>query len=390
MKNFGTRAPSIVIVGGGVMGCSTLYHLASLGVTDTLLLEQDSLASGSTSRTQGVLRMHYSNEVTARMAWESLAAYRDFNEMVGSPSGYVQTGYILAVPAEYGSALRRNLAMQTALGIDTAEVDADRLSDLAPSVRTRDGEAYAFEPLSGYADAHLVTSGYARRAEDLGATVRVGARADGVVVEDSRVTGVRVDGEVVPTGAAVVAAGPWSGPLLAGLGVEIGLSTVRHQVLAVTRDRDLTHPAIGDVVGDFSGRMDAPGLSLVALGEERDTAGPDDYNRGIDQSYIEAGLRAISDRVSGMEDAGYVRGWSGLFTVTEDWHPVIDRVEGIDGLYCAVGFSGHGFKMAPAIGRAMAEIIVGSGQTIDVSRLRLGRFAEGDLLGSSYPLRVLA
>ena len=390
MKNFGTRAPSIVIVGGGVMGCSTLYHLASLGVTDTLLLEQDSLASGSTSRTQGVLRMHYSNEVTARMAWESLAAYRDFNELVGSPSGYVQTGYILAVPAEYGSALRRNLAMQTALGIDTAEVDADRLSDLAPSVRTRDGEAYAFEPLSGYADAHLVTSGYARRAEDLGATVRVGARADGVVVEDSRVTGVRVDGEVVPTGAAVVAAGPWSGPLLAGLGVEIGLSTVRHQVLAVTRDRDLTHPAIGDVVGDFSGRMDAPGLSLVALGEERDTAGPDDYNRGVDQSYIEAGLRAMADRVSGMEDAGYVRGWSGLFTVTEDWHPVIDRVEGIDGLYCAVGFSGHGFKMAPAIGRAMAEIIVGSGQTIDVSRLRLGRFAEGDLLGSSYPLRVLA
>ena len=359
MKDLGTRAPSIVIVGGGVMGCSTLHHLAELGVTDTLLVEQDSLASGSTSRTQGVLRMHYSNEVTALMAWESLAAYREFDQRVGSPSGYVQTGYLLAVPAEYGTALRRNLAMQTALGIDTAEVDPDRLSDLAPSVRTRDGEAYAFEPLSGYADAHLVTSGYARRAEDLGATVRVGARVDGVVVEDSRVIGVRVDGEIVPTGAAVVAAGPWSGPLLAGLGVEIGLSTVRHQVLAVTRDRDLTHPAIGDVVGDFSGRMDAPGLSLVALGEERDSAGPDHYNRGVDHSYIEAGLRAVAERVAGMERAGYVRGWSGLFTVTEDWHPVIDRVDGIDGLYCAVGFSGHGFKMAPAVGRAMAEIIVG-------------------------------
>ncbi len=372
------------------MGCSTLYHLAELGVTDTLLVERDSLASGSTSRTQGVLRMHYSNEVTALMAWESLAAYRQFDQSVGSPSGYVQTGYLLAVPAEYGGALRRNLAMQTALGIETAEVDADRLSDLAPSVRTRDGEAYAFEPLSGYADAHLITSGYARRAEELGATVRVGARVDGVIVEGSRVVGVRVDGEVIPTGSALVAAGPWSGQLLASLGVSINLSTVRHQVLAVTRDRDLIHPAIGDVVGDFSGRMDAPGLSLVALGEEQDLAGPDRYNRGVDQPCIEAGLRAMAERVAGMEGAGYVRGWSGLFTVTEDWHPVIDRVEGIDGLYCAVGFSGHGFKMAPAVGRAMAEIIAGRGQTIDVRRLRLGRFAEGDLLGSSYPLRVLA
>ena len=372
------------------MGCSTLYHLADLGVTDTLLLEQDSLASGSTSRTQGVLRMHYSNRVTAQMAWDSLATYREFDQRVGSPSGYVQTGYVLAVPAEYGGALRRNVAMQAGLGIDTFQVDPDSLSDLAPSVRTRDGEAYAFEPLSGYADAHLVTSGYARRAGELGATVRVGARVDGVVVEGSRVVGVGVDGEIVPTGAVLVAAGPWSGPLLARLGVEISLSTIRHQVLAVTRDRDLTHPAIGDVVGDFSGRMDAPGLSLVAVGEESDSAGPDHYNRGVDRSYIEAGLRAMAERVTGMESAGYVRGWSGLFTVTEDWHPVIDRVEGIDGLYCAVGFSGHGFKMAPAIGRAMAEIIVGSGQTIDVRPLRLGRFADGELLGSSYPLKVLA
>ena len=95
-------------------------------------------------------------------------------------------------------------------------------------------------------------------------------------------------------------------------------------------------------------------------------------------------------RVPGMSDAGFVRGWSGLLTVTPDWHPVIDRVPGIDGLYVAAGFSGHGFKMAPAVGRAMAEVVLGLDQAIDTGRLRLSRFADGDLLGSSYPMQVLA
>lgn len=385
-----TPAPSVVVVGGGVMGASITYHLAELGVTDTLLLEREALASGSTARTQGVLRMHYSNEVTTRMAWESLGVYRDFEGLIGSPSGYVQTGYLLAVPDSYGEALRRNVAMQAALGVDTAEVDAGELAELAPSIETQDGEAYAYEPQSGYADGHLVTGGYARRAEELGARVVSRAAVDEIAIGGGRVTGVRSGREVIPTGAVVIAAGPWSGPLLGALGVDARLSTVRHQVLVVTRPPALTHPTLGDVVNGFSGRMDAPGLSLAALGEDPDPSGPDRYRRGVDQGAVAAGMAAMAARVPAMADAGFVRGWSGLLTVTPDWHPVIDRVEGIDGLYVAVGFSGHGFKMAPAVGRAMAEVVLGAEQTIDVSALRLGRFEENDLLKSSYPLRVLA
>ena len=384
------RSAPVVVVGGGVMGCSILFHLAELGVRDALLIERSDLGSGSTSRTQGVLRMHYSNEVTSRMAWESLSAFRDFEERVGAPSGYVRTGYLLVVPGADRTAMRRNLAMQAAIGIDACEVDGRDVRDIAPAVSVRDGEACAYEPLSGYADAHLVTTGYAGRAARLGARVRTGACAGRVVVDRGRVAGVEADGEVIPTGAAVIAAGPWSGPMLAALGIDAGLSTVRHQVLVVTRGAGVTHPTLGDVVGGFSGRMDAPGLSLVALGEDPDTDGPDRYGRGVDREAVERGLGAIGARVVGMEGAGLVRGWSGLFTVTADWHPVLDRVEGIDGLYVAVGFSGHGFKLAPAVGRAVAEMIVGAPSSIDVGPLGLGRFARGAQLGSSYPLRVLA
>ncbi len=382
--------PPVVVVGGGVMGCSILFHLAELGVRDALLVERDALGSGSTSRTQGVLRMHYSNEVTSRMAWESLSAYRDFEERVGRPSGYVRTGYLLAVPSGYGDAMRRNLAMQARLGIDASEVDARDLAELAPAIRTRGDEAYAYEPRSGYADAHLVTTGYAARAAELGARVRTGVRVDGIAVEGGRVVGVEADGEVIPAGAAVVAAGPWSGPILRALGVDAGLSTVRHQVLVLSRGAHLSHPTVGDVVGGFSGRMDAPGLSLVALGEDPDSAGPDRYERGVDRDATERGLAAAASRIAGMERAGLVRGWSGLFTVTADWHPIIDRVEGMDGLYLAVGFSGHGFKLAPAVGRAVAEMVAGSSPAIDVGPLGLGRFGRGGELASSYPLRVLA
>ncbi len=384
------QAPSITVVGGGVMGCSILYHLASLGVIDTLLLEQDALGSGSTSRTQGVLRMHYSNEVTTRMAWDSLAVYRDFAEHVGSPSGYVRTGYILAVPADYGDALRRNVAMQAALGVDTSVVQRHELQVLAPAVRTEDGEEYAYEPQSGYADAHLITGGYARWAKELGASVRTSIMVDEIAVEGGRVTGVKAGRDLIPTGAVVVAAGPWTGPLLLRMGIEVPLVTVRHQVLVVTRPPSLNHPTMGDVVNGISGRMDAPGLSLVALGEDPNTAGPDRYNKGVDQAAVAAGMKALTTRISGMDETGFVRGWSGLFTVTPDWHPVIDRVEGVDGLYVAAGFSGHGFKMAPAVGRATAEMVVGAEQSIDASDLSLSRFADGALLKSSYPLKVLA
>ena len=92
-----------------------------------------------------------------------------------------------------------------------------------------------------------------------------------------------------------------------------------------------------------------------------------------------------------MAQASFLRGWSGLFTITPDWHPILDRAKEVDGLYVAVGFSGHGFKLAPMVGVTMAELIAdGRATTIDISQLGMGRFAEGRLLQSRYGMSVLA
>ena len=380
-----------VIIGGGVMGCSILYNLAKLGVADSVLLEMDVLGSGSTGRSQAICRMHYSNTVTASMAWESLKVFTNFGEMVGGSSGFVQTGYLVIVESIDRPGMERNIAMQQELGIDTRIVNAADMAQLAPMVGVDEDEGLAWEPQSGYADPYQVTTSYASRARDMGAEVMLRNPATGIEITGGRVVAVTTPQGRVETPVAVVAAGPWSRREMAKIGVDLPLSTVRHQVATLTRplDRIPHHPIVGDIAQSFSFRPDGSSMTMVGFGE--DDVEVDDYNQGVDMEAVAVNLAKLARRMPPMADSYFRGGWSGLFTITPDWHPILDRVPGIDGLYCAVGFSGHGFKLSPMIGLTMAELIVnGKSSTIDIRPLRFTRFEEGDLLTSSYRYRVLA
>jgi sarcosine oxidase subunit beta len=380
-----------VIIGGGVMGCGMLFNLATRGVTNTVLLEKDVLASGSTSKSQAILRMHYSNEVTTNLAWKSLELFKNFQELTGTPSGYTKTGYFLIVDQEDRTALEQNVAMQKGIGVDTDIVTVEDVRDIAPMIAPGENEYYAYEPESGYADPYSVTTGYANAAKELGAQVRSGTQVTGIDISGDRVRAVLTADERIETDIAVVAAGPWSGPLLKSVGVDLRLQPVRHQVVMLRRPQDVVpdHPIIGDVVYDLSARPDTGNLTLVGVGEE-DHADPDTYNQGVDMPMVEKTFDALVKRMPGMSQALFRGGWSGLFTTTPDWHPVLDRVEGIEGLYCAVGFSGHGFKLSPMITQVMAELITGEPTSVDISMLDLKRFEEGRLMESRYRMQVLA
>ena len=381
-----------VIVGGGVMGCSILYNLAAQGLTNTVLLEKDVLGSGSTGRSQAILRMHYSNEVTARMAWESLKVFKDFEEIIGSPSGYVRTGWFLIVGHEDRHALETNVAMQKRLGIDTGVVSVEDVREIAPVLSVQDDEVFAYEPESGYADPYSVTTGYARRAREMGAQIYLETPATEIEVTGGRVSAILTADERIETPIAVVGAGPWSGPMLRSIGVEAPLRPLRHQVVMLRRPEEQVpdHPIITDVLNGLSARPDAGGFTLIGVGED-EFVGPEDYNQGVDMHLVHSAFAGLTKRIPGMSQALFRGGWSGLFTTTPDWHPILDKVEDIEGLFCAVGFSGHGFKLSPMIGIAMAELITrGEATTVDISMLGLGRFAEGKLLKSQYSLSVLA
>ena len=197
-----------VVVGGGVMGCSILYNLAVRGMTNAVLFERDRLASGSTGLSQGILRMHYSNEVTTRMAWESLKVFRGFQEEVGEPSGYVRAGYVLIAGENDRLALEENVVMQKGLGVATDLMSPKEVMQMAPALAVGDGEVCAFEPESGYADPYSVARGYARAAQAMGARIQLGTPVADVEVQGGRVTAVVTSEGRVSTPVAVVAAGP--------------------------------------------------------------------------------------------------------------------------------------------------------------------------------------
>ncbi len=382
----------IVMIGGGVIGASILFNLGRLGVTDTVLVEKDVLGSGSTGRSQAICRMHYSNPVTATMAWESLGIFTNFGEAVGGESGFVETGYLVVVKEEDSAGLAHNVAMQYGLGIDTMRVTAEDLRDIAPMVSVSDDEFMAWEPRSGYADTYMVTTSYAKRAREMGAEVILRNPATEIEISGGRVKAVVTPEGRVETPVAVVAAGPWSKVVLANVGVDVPLVPVRHQVASLTRPVDQLplHPTVGDIAQSFSFRPDGSSLTMMGFGDDEEVE-VETYNQGVDMEVMADALGRLTRRIPAMSEAYFRGGWSGLFTTTPDWHPILDAVPGIEGLYCAVGFSGHGFKLSPMIGVTMAELIVeGVAKSVDISPLRFSRFEEGDLLGSSYRYRVLA
>tara|TARA_B100000809_G_scaffold199435_1_gene199428 strand:- start:54 stop:1220 length:1167 start_codon:yes stop_codon:yes gene_type:complete len=381
-----------VIVGGGVMGCSIQHNLADRGMNRSLLVEKDVLGSGSTSRSQAILRMHYSNPETALMAWESLKVFRNFEEITGASSGFTKTGYLLAVPEHYRKPMLENLKMQQQLGIDVDEVDFKFVQDLGLNAYPDEGEAYCWEPLSGFADPYSVTVGYANQSRKLGCEIDMGNEVTAIKIDHGRVVGVKTSTGDVYSDRVVVAAGPWSGPLLNELGLEFGLKTVRHQVFLLDRGDNVVGrtPIIGDVALGFSARPDIGNVIMIGVGED-EVVGPSEYNQSVDTEMLIKTQSDLAKRIPGVLDATFVGGWSGLFTVTPDWHPILSKIDGIEGLYVAVGFSGHGFKLSPMIGQVMGDIILGqTSKSIDISSLGADRFKNGRLMKSRYDMQVLA
>ena len=369
----------IAVIGGGCTGASVAYHLAARGA-QVVLYERDALASGPTGRSTAIVRQYYSHPLLVRMAMHGLEVYSRFDD-VGS-SGFVRTG-VLWVTDEAGRAtLDRNVGGARSVGAELELVSPDQLHELEPRIAVDELATVCYEPRGGVCDPHTATVSYARAAERLGAEIREGSAVPSL--------------DKVDADAIVVAAGPWSPPLLAALGYELPLRVARAEVgrWRLPRD-DEPLPALADL-SRLNFYFVPAGRGYLEVGTldpshaER-PVDPDGCPEGAERETL-ARFRASLERRVPSARGGHWRGsWSGLYDVTPDWHPVIGRVPGSADVYVAAGFSGHGFKLAPAVGLSIAELILdGEAQTFDLGPLDPSRFARGELLEPQYGYSVIA
>jgi len=378
----------VVVVGGGVNGICIAYALAARGVRGVTLCEQAALASGASGRSSALVRMHYTNEWDARLAWASFPTFRDWPEVIGGPPVFTHTGFMTIVAPRYADALRKNVEMLRGIGVNTVAIGPDDVARLQPFMTVADVGAAAYEPDSGYASPADTVEGFRRRAEALGARVRQWTPVTRLVRQGSRVTGVETAAGRIDAGTVVVAAGAWSTRLCQAIGFALPARVKAIDTVLVTRPPALAAPhmtVIDNVQGTYF-RPESGILTIVGVPSLDWDPDPDTMSTGLPPDAAAEGARILSHRIPAMERATLARGFRAFDGFSPDRHAILDRVDGIDGLYVATAFSGSGFKIAPAVGTCMAELILdGEAKTVDIRPFGLRRFAEGRPLEGPWP-----
>ncbi len=381
------ESADVVIIGGGIMGASLAFHLTRRGVRSVLLIEKRTVASGASGKTGALLRQHYTNIPEATLAHLSLQTFRHWDDVVGGDCGFLGCGLIATVATGSGyeaniDRMRRNVAMQQQIGIKTTLLTADQLRDLQPFADFDDLAVAAYEAESGVVDAIAATQGMARAALRNGARIWEGVTATSIRSQGERISGVETSAGAVESRVVVCAAGAWSAPLLQTVGIQAPIETLRVQVAILNRPLSMLtegHMAYVDTAANIFCRPWGVNRTMVGIGggEFHETTDPDHYNESNDPAFPPLVQRYLSRRMPPMRSATYLYGHAGLYDMTPDAHPILDRAPGIDGLYLMLGFSGAGFKKGPAIGQCMAELISdGRATTVDLAPFRFSRFQD--------------
>jgi sarcosine oxidase, subunit beta len=382
-----TGTADVVVVGGGVNGVSIAYALAARGVARVVLCEQAALANGASGRSSALVRMHYTNEWDARLAFASFPVFKHWPEIMGGPAVFTHTGFVNVVAPAYADALRKNVRMLRGIGVNTTAMTPGELHDLQPFANVDDLGAAAWEPDSGYADPAGTVEGFRRRASELGAQILQWTPVRKILRSESRVIGVETSAGRIDAGAVVVAAGAWAPRLCRGIGIELparpkGLDTVQ-----VERPPALAEPHvifIDNVLGTYF-RPESRIRTIVGVPCQDWDVDPD-APMVLAPGAAAVGAQMLTHRIPAMEGATLARGYRAVDCYSRDRHAILGGVDGIDGLYLATAFSGSGFKIAPAVGVCMAELILdGRAKTVDIDPFGLRRFAEGKSPEGPYP-----
>jgi sarcosine oxidase, subunit beta len=371
------RMASVVVIGGGVVGCSIAYHLARRGQRDVVVLEREAVGSGTTSKAAGGIRSQFPTETEVRFSLEAIAVFERFQEEFGVDIGYRRIGYLFLVSEPDDLAgFRERIALQRRLGVDVREITPAEAKAIVPALRVDDLIAAIWGPTDGMAGPAEVTNGFARRARELGVRIVEGVSVTGIDVAHEGVQGVTTAQGAVAAPLVINAAGPAAARIGRLAGVTVPVQPRRRHIFFTEPFPEIPGPVplTTDRASGFYFRKEMEQL-LLSPGDVEDIG--EDFDVPMDRARIDETVEKALHRIPVVEKARISGGWAGLRPLTPDDHAIIGWAPGVDGFFLAVGFGGHGFQHSPATGRYVAEWLLEGRPSLDLSLFDPGRFAAG-------------
>ena len=378
------KTAEVVIIGGGVVGCSIAYHLAKRGMRDVVVLERETVGSGTTSKAAGGIRTQFSTETEIRFSQESQRVFETFKDEFGVDPGYQRIGYLFLItdPADLAG-FETRIALQRRCGVDVSVITPKAAQDIVPALRVDDLIAAVWGPTDGLAGPAEITQGFAQRARALGARIEEGVDVTALDVSGGRLRRVITSAGAIDTPLAINAAGPFGARVARLAGVDVPVLPRRRHIFftepfpAIPGPVPLTH----DRATGFYFRKEMDQV-LLSPGDVQDMG--DDFSASMDWGMVDELVTKAVRRLPVIAEARIAGGWAGLRPLTPDEHAIIGPAPGVEGFFLAVGFCGHGFQHSPATGRHVADWLLDGRPSMDLSLFSPGRFT-GDV--ASAPRR---
>ena len=369
----------VVIVGGGVIGASIAYHLSVRGAGRVIVLERDRLGTGSTGKNAGGVRLQFSTEVNVRLSQRAMPRLEVFKDEMGIDPQLHQVGYLFLITEERDVVpFERSLALWKRLGVPARRLTPAEAQGIFPEVRVDDVRFATFCPKDGYADPHSILQGFVARARERGVEFREGAPARAIDVANGKVVAVRAGDERIECGTVVDAAGAWGAQVGAMVGLRLPIAPLRRHIFVTGPVPGLDHefPLTIEFASGLYFHRESGGVLLGMA----DPADPPRFDDSVNWDFLPTVVEHALARLPVLEKATVKTGWAGFYEDTPDHHPILGRVDEVDGFVCAAGFSGHGLMQAPAVGEVIAQVICGEPTSVDITPLRFARFAKGALV----------
>ncbi|MDO9508102.1 MAG: FAD-binding oxidoreductase [Thermovirgaceae bacterium] len=373
------RTADVVVVGGGVQGCSIAYNLAKLGVKDIVVLEKGSICSGSTGRCGAGIRAQWGTEMNCRFGLASVEKFEQLHEELGMDCGLNQSGYLMVAYKESEfQQLQKSMKLQNSLGIDTRIVSYAEAREICPGLSAADAVGFTFHNRDGHADPFLTTFAYMEAAKRLGVTFHRFTEVTDVKTVGGKIAGVVTTKGDIDAPVVVDAAGGYSQFIAKMAGVDIPNFSERHEILITEPvEAGVCPPMLMSFSGNYYIQQRPHGSIIGGCSPE---GHPQDYEMGTSWDFLEMMSRTFVKLLPRTKGVRVVRQWSGLYNITPDKQPVLCEADNVRGFFLSCGYSGHGFMFAPISGELLAQKILGQDPWIAIDQLHYSRFERGDLL----------